>query len=50
MISLKTYHTNKKMENAPKALLIAAAVLIVIMLVTFGIKIFNSSEGVTEQA
>lgn len=38
------------MENVSKALLIAAAILITIMLVTVGIKIFNSSKGVTEQA
>lgn len=37
------------MENSSKALLIAAAVLIVIILVAFGVKVFNSSKGVQEQ-
>lgn len=40
------------MENASKALLIAAAVLIVILLIAFGMKIFNSTEdtsGAAEQ-
>ena len=32
------------MENASKALLIAAAVLIVVLLVAFGMRIFNSAE------
>ena len=32
------------MENASKALLIAAAVLIVILLVAFGVNIFNQSK------
>ena len=31
------------MENTSKALLIAAGVLIVILIITFGIKIFSSS-------
>lgn len=31
------------MENASKALLIAAAVLIVILLIAFGMRIFNSA-------
>lgn len=35
------------MENATKALLIAAAVLIAIVLIAVGIRILNSSEGVT---
>ena len=34
------------MENASKALLIAAAVLIVILLIAFGVRIFNSSTNV----
>lgn len=38
------------MENATKALLIAASVLIVIMLITVGIKIFNSTSSTTTQA
>lgn len=33
------------MENASKALLIAAAVLIVVLLVAFGMRIFNSSSS-----
>lgn len=33
------------MENASKALLIAAAVLIVILLVAFGVNIFNQSKS-----
>ena len=32
------------MENASKALLIAAAVLIVILLIAFGVSIFNSAK------
>ena len=32
------------MENASKALLIAAAVLIVILLIVFGMRIFNSAQ------
>ena len=35
------------MENASKALLIAAAVLIVILLVAFSMKIFQSTNGKT---
>ena len=37
------------MENASKALLIAASVLIVILLIAFGIRIFNSTSGTGEQ-
>ena len=33
------------MENASKALLIAAAVLIVILLIAFGVGIFNQSKN-----
>jgi len=36
------------MENASKALLIAAAVLIVILLVAFGVGIFKSAEDATD--
>lgn len=36
------------MENATKALLIAAAVLIVILLIAFGMRIFNSTSGVSQ--
>ena len=38
------------MENASKALLIAAAVLITVILVTVGIKIVSSSESVVEDS
>ena len=38
------------MENATKALLIAAAVLIVILLIAFGMRIFNSTGNVSGQA
>lgn len=38
------------MENASKALLIAAAVLIVILLIAFGMRIFNSTSNVSGQA
>ena len=38
------------MENASKALLIAAAVLVVIVLIAFGMKIFNSTEGTSSEA
>ena len=38
------------MENASKALLIAAAVLIVILLIAFGMRIFNGSTSVQSQA
>lgn len=37
------------MENASKALLIAAAVLVVILIIAFGMQIMNSSTGTTEQ-
>ena len=33
------------MENASKALLIAAAVLIVVLLIVFGVRIFNSASS-----
>ena len=36
------------MENASKALLIAAAVLIVIALIAFSVQVFNSTKDVTE--
>ena len=38
------------MENATKALLIAAAVLIVILIIAFGMRIFNSTSGASSQA
>ena len=38
------------MENASKALLIAAAVLIVILLIAFGMSIFNSTGDTSSQA
>lgn len=38
------------MENASKALLIAAAVLIVILLIAFGMRIFNSTGDTSGQA
>ena len=38
------------MENATKALLIAAAVLIVILLIAFVMRIFNSTSDVSGQA
>ena len=38
------------MENASKALLIAAAVLIVILLIAFGMRIFTSTSDVSGQA
>ena len=38
------------MENASKALLIAAAVLIVILLIAFGMRIFYSTGDVSGQA
>ena len=38
------------MENASKALLIAAAVLIVILLIAFGMRIFSSTANVSGQA
>lgn len=37
------------MENASKALLIAASVLIVILLIAMGVKVFNSTSGTTDQ-
>lgn len=37
------------MENASKALLIAASVLIVILLIAFGVRIFNSTGDVGDQ-
>lgn len=37
------------MENASKALLIAAAVLVVILIIAFGMQIMNSSTGTTDQ-
>lgn len=36
------------MENASKAILIAAAVLIVVLLIAFGMRIFNSTKGTGE--
>lgn len=36
------------MENASKALLIAASVLIVILLIAFGMKIFDSTSGTAD--
>ena len=38
------------MENASKALLIAAAVLIVILLIAFGMRIFNANDDTGDQA
>lgn len=38
------------MENASKALLIAGAILIAILLISLGIIMFNSSKGTTDQA
>jgi len=38
------------MENASKALIIAGAILISILLISLGIMLFNSSKGVTDQA
>ena len=38
------------MENASKALIIAGAILISILLVSLGIIMFNNSKGVTDQA
>ena len=37
------------MENASKALLIAAAVLIVILIIAMGMNIFNSTDATTDQ-
>ena len=36
------------MENASKALLIAGSVLIAILLIAFGVRTFNSTQGTTE--
>ena len=38
------------MENATKALLIAGSVLIAILLIAFGLRIFNSTKGTSEAA
>ena len=38
------------MENATKALLIAAAVLIVILIIALGMRIFSSTSGATSSA
>lgn len=38
------------MENASKALIIAGAILISILLISLGIIMFNSSKGTTDQA
>ena len=38
------------MENASKALIIAGAILIAILLISLGIIMFNSSSGTTDQA
>lgn len=38
------------MENASKALIIAGAILISILLITLGITLYNSSKGTTDQA
>jgi len=38
------------MENASKALIIAGAILISILLISLGIMMFNSSKGTTDQA
>ena len=38
------------MENASKALLIAAAILIVIVLIAFGVSVLDSSGDVSSQA
>lgn len=37
------------MENASKALLISASILIVILLIAMGVKVFNSTSGTTDQ-
>lgn len=37
------------MENASKALLIAASVLIVILLIAMGMKLFNTTTGTSDQ-
>ena len=38
------------MENASKALIIAGAILISILLISLGILMFNASKGTTDQA
>ena len=38
------------MENASKALLIAGAILIAILLIAIGMKVFNSASGVVDSA
>ena len=38
------------MENATKALLIAGSILVVILLIAMGLRIFNTSKGTTEAA
>lgn len=38
------------MENATKALLIAGSVLVVILLIAMGLRIFNSTNGTTKSA
>lgn len=38
------------MENASKALIIAGAILISILLISLGIIMFNASKGTTDQA
>lgn len=37
------------MENATKALLIAGSVLIAILLIAMGVRVFNSTKGTTDQ-
>jgi len=37
------------MENASKALIIAGAILISILLISLGIKVFNSTSGIVEE-
>ena len=37
------------MENASKALLIAGSVLIAILLIAVGVRVFNSTQGTTDQ-
>ena len=36
------------MENASKALLIAGAILVAILLIAMGVRVFNSTQGTTE--
>lgn len=38
------------MENASKALIIAGAILVSILLISLGIVMFNSSKGTTDQS